>query len=252
MTKLLIIILFFSSSILSREIGQTEITTDEGIEVFQKEKYYILKKNVSIISDNFELKADLVKAYFDKDLYDISKIESEKDVILKSSKGILAKGDKINFSTKNENITIIGNNSSLTYGNIFMFSQDLVKVDNLNGNFTIKGNEAELKTDSIHIFGSLIKGNFVTINNVNEVEKLYVEDDKQANIKTENINMFAKKANYNKQDNSIELFENVEVIRGNEIIIGDYANIDTLNESYKVKSNSSDKKVKVLISQTNE
>jgi len=252
MIKLLIIFLFCSPSILSREVGQTEITTDEGIEVFQKEKYYLLKKNVSIISDNFELKADLVKAYFDKDLYDISKIESETDVILKSSKGILAKGDKINFSTKNENITIKGNNSSLTYGNIYMFSQDLVKVDNLNGNFLIKGNGAELKTDSIHIFGSLIKGNFVTIDKVNEVEKLYVEDDKQANIKTEKINMFAKKANYNKQDNIIELFENVKVIRGNEIITGDYANIDTLNESYKVKSNNDNKKVKVLISQTNE
>ena len=252
MIKLLIIFLFCSPSILSREVGQTEITTDEGIEVFQKEKFYLLKKNVSIISDNFELKADLVKAYFDKDLYDISKIESETDVVLKSSKGILARGDKINFSTKNENITIKGNNSSLTYGNIYMFSQDLVKVDNLNGNFLIKGNGAELKTDSIHIFGSLIKGNFVTIDKVNEVEKLYVEDDKQANIKTEKINMFAKKANYNKQDNIIELFENVKVIRGNEIITGDYANIDTLNESYKVKSNNDNKKVKVLISQTNE
>jgi len=252
MNKLLIIILFFSSSILSREVGQTEITTDEGIEVFQKEKYYLLKKNVSIISDNFKLKADLVKAYFDKDLYDISKIESEKDVILKSSRGILAKGDKINFSTKNENITIKGNSSSLTYGNIFMFSQDLVRVDNLNGNFTIKGNEAELKTDSIHIFGSLIEGNFVTINNINEVEKLYVEDNKQVNIITKNITMFAKKANYNKQDNIIELFENVKVIRDNEIIMGDYANIDTLNESYKVKSNNANKKVKILISQTNE
>ena len=252
MIKLLIIILFFSSSILSREVGQTEITTDEGIEVFQKEKYYLLKKNVSIISDNFELKADLVKAYFDKDLYDISKIESEKDVILKSSKGILAKGDKINFSTKDESISIEGNNSSLTYGNIFMFSQDLVEVNNLNGNFIIEGNEAELKTDSIHIFGSLIKGNFTTINNLNEIEKLYVEDDKQANIKTKNINMFAKIAKYNKKDNIIELFENVEVIRDNEIITGDYANIDTLNQSYKVKSNNSDKKVKVLIRQTNE
>jgi len=252
MIKLLIIILFLSSSILSREVGQTEITTDEGIEVFQKEKYYLLKKNVSIISDNFKLKADLVKAYFDKDLYDISKIESEKDVILKSSRGILAKGDKINFSTKNENITIKGNSSSLTYGNIFMFSQDLVRVDNLNGNFTIKGNEAELKTDSIHIFGSLIEGNFVTINNINEVEKLYVEDNKQVNIITKNITMFAKKANYNKQDNIIELFENVKVIRDNEIIMGDYANIDTLNESYKVKSNNANKKVKILISQTNE
>ena len=64
--------------------------------------------------------------------------------------------------------------------------------------------------------------------------------------------MFAKIANYNKQDNIIELFGNVEVIRDNEIITGDYANIDILNESYKVKSNNANNKVKVLISQTNE
>ena len=95
----------------------------------------------------------MVKAYFDKDLYDISKIKSEKNVILKSSRGILAKGDKINFSTKNENIAIKGNSSSLTYGNIYMFSQDWVEVDNLNGNFTIKGDDAELKTIMSNSFG---------------------------------------------------------------------------------------------------
>ena len=66
MIKLLIIIIFFSSSTLSREVGQTEITTDEGIEVFQNEKYYLLKNNVQIISDDFQLDADLVKAYFEK------------------------------------------------------------------------------------------------------------------------------------------------------------------------------------------
>ena len=55
MIKLFIIIIFFSSSTLSREVGQTEITTDEGIEVFQNEKYYLLKNNVQIISDDFQL-----------------------------------------------------------------------------------------------------------------------------------------------------------------------------------------------------
>ena len=29
---------------LSRDIGETEITTEDGIEVFQEEKYYLLKK----------------------------------------------------------------------------------------------------------------------------------------------------------------------------------------------------------------
>ena len=40
----------------SRNIGETEITTEDGIEVFQEEKYYLLKKNVEIVSDEFEIK----------------------------------------------------------------------------------------------------------------------------------------------------------------------------------------------------
>ena len=46
--------------------------------------------------------------------------------------------------------------------------------------------------------------------------------------------MFSSKAVYSKKDNIIELFDNVKVIRNNEIIIGDYAKINTLNESYKL------------------
>ena len=66
--KIIIIYFFLFLSILqARELGQTEITTEEGIEVYQKEKYYLLKKNVEIESDNFKLTAQIVKAYFDKD-----------------------------------------------------------------------------------------------------------------------------------------------------------------------------------------
>ena len=35
-------ILFTLNSLSSREIGETEITAEEGIEVFQNEKYYLL------------------------------------------------------------------------------------------------------------------------------------------------------------------------------------------------------------------
>ena len=34
----------YSINGVSRGIGETEITTDDGIEVFQNEKYYLLKK----------------------------------------------------------------------------------------------------------------------------------------------------------------------------------------------------------------
>ena len=46
MKNIFFIIIFFPLLTLARDIGQTEITTEEGIEVYQKEKYYLLKNNV--------------------------------------------------------------------------------------------------------------------------------------------------------------------------------------------------------------
>ena len=53
---LILITCFLSISTKAREIGETEITTEDGIEVYQDEKYYLLKKNVVIESDNLILK----------------------------------------------------------------------------------------------------------------------------------------------------------------------------------------------------
>ena len=97
MKFLIIIFILYSLQAIGRETGQTEITTEEGIEVFKKEKYYLLKKNVKVTSDEFDLNADLVKAYFGEGLYDIEKIYSNGNVVLTSSKGISALGEKIEF-----------------------------------------------------------------------------------------------------------------------------------------------------------
>ena len=40
----IIIIFLISITLNAREIGETEITTEDGIEVFQNEKFYLLKK----------------------------------------------------------------------------------------------------------------------------------------------------------------------------------------------------------------
>ena len=85
MKIIIIYFLLFFSILQARELGQTEITTEDGIEVYQKEKYYLLKTNVEIESDNFKLTAQKVKAYFDKDLYDIVDIYSQGNVILESN-----------------------------------------------------------------------------------------------------------------------------------------------------------------------
>ena len=48
MKVLLFLLIVISRNLIALDTNQTEITTDEGIEIFQEEKYYLLKKNVII------------------------------------------------------------------------------------------------------------------------------------------------------------------------------------------------------------
>ena len=251
--KIIIIYFFLFFSILeARELGQTEITTEEGIEVYQKEKYYLLKKNVQIESDNFKLTAQKVKAYFDKDLYDIIKIYSEDNVVFESSQGMTALGNAIDFNVKDEEINIRGKNSFLQNNNFTMESDGSIDVNNSSGKFKLYGLNSKLITSDTTIIGENIKGKYISIDGKNIVDKLNVIDKTQINIKTNTSNMFAKRAEYNKQENIIELFENVIIIRNNESITGDYAKMNTLDESYFVKTNYKSKRVKAILEKNNE
>ena len=78
------LIFFIVKNTVAREVGETEIITEDGIEVFQEEKYYLLKKNVKITSDTFVLSGNNVKIFFNKNLYDIIQIEAKYDVTFKS------------------------------------------------------------------------------------------------------------------------------------------------------------------------
>ena len=251
MIKLLIIFCFFSTILNARDVGQTEITTEEGIEVYQKEKYYLLKTNVEIISDNFNLKADLVKAFFDKDLYDLTNIHSEGNVILESNQEIKAIGNKIDYNAKNQNIHIEGKKSYLRNKTMVMKSDELIEVNNDLGKFKLSGFNSEIKTTNLQITGTSIEGNYINTDGENIVEKLLVEDNTQIFIKTETLDMYALKAKFDKKINIIELFDNVRIFRGEELITGDYAIINTLDESYKITSNKTNK-VKVLLNKTND
>ena len=244
-------LIFISFSINAREVGQTEITTSGGIEVFKKENYYLLKKDVVIISDRFELKADLVKAIFEKDLYDIVEINSEGNASFISKNGVKGVGENIDLNIKNEDILITGQNSSLINNDIIMKSNKIIKVNNMTGDFMLEGINSRLIGQGVDITGSKIEGIFINIDGINEVQEMFVVDESKVNIKTETLNMFSLSAKYNKKDNIIELFEKVKIIRDNEIITGNYAKINTLTESYKVTSEKS-KKVKVLLSEKDE
>ena len=82
---LILITCFLSISAKAREIGETEITTEDGIEVYQDEKYYLLKKNVVINSDNFILNAENVKINFKNNLHDITELNAKGNVKFNSS-----------------------------------------------------------------------------------------------------------------------------------------------------------------------
>ncbi len=245
-------ILLFSLNIYSREAGETEITTDEGIEVFQEEKYYILKKNVKIVSDNFILFGDKIKISFDKDLYDIKMIEAYRDVELQSPQyGIVATGQNLLFDVKKEKIQIEGNNSELLTKDTKMYSDGIIRVKNISGDFFLNGPNSKLINDDIFIEGERIDGIFETKENSKEILVLNVLDNEISYIKTEDTSMYAKIINYNKENSLIELKNSVKIIRNGEKITGDYGTLDTNTNSYKIKSNNS-KKVKVVISNSNE
>ena len=254
MIKLIIFffIIFYFNSAISRDAGETEITTEDGIEVFQEEKYYLLKKNVEIFSDDLELKGQLVKIFFDKDLYDIRELVASENVeFISELYNLSGKGNNVKFNIKDQKIFINGNNSELYLETTKMLSDGKIIVNNLNSTFLIDGPNSKLVSDNIYITGSKIDGTFETINNKRDIANLNVEDKNKLNIKTDDIEMFSKKAVYDKKKSTIELFDNVLIKRGNEIISGDYGIINTTKNSYKVSSNNS-KKVKAIIAGTDE
>ena len=249
---LIFISLFISNTLLGRDVGETEITTEEGIEVFQDEKYYLLKKNVKIVSDNFILYGDEIKIYFEKDLYDIQIIDAVGNVKLDSSEyGLNAKGNSLLFKVIPEEIFIQGENSKLITKDAEMYSDGNIKVNNLSGDFLIEGKNSSLKSQNIFIEGFYIDGIFSQNTEEKDITLLNVIDDNIAYVKTDNTDMYANNIKYNKETSTINLENNVKIIRDGETITGDYGNMNTETKSYKVKSKES-KKVKVIILDKNE
>ena len=235
---------------IGRNVGETEITTDDGIEVFQEEKYYLLKKNVNIVSDEFEINGDLVKIFFEKDLYDIQELIASTGVNFKSnSYNIKGKGERLKFNIQNEEINVTGEKSELFLETTEMFSDGSITVDNLAGSFSIEGSNSKLISDTIFITGFMINGILIDKNGNREISNLEVHDENILSIITEDTELFSKKAFYDKEKSIIELFDSVTIKRGSEIITGDYGVLDTSKNSYKVSSNNSNK-VKVIISNT--
>ena len=247
-----LLIISITCNVYARELGQTEITAEDGIEVYQDEKYYLLKKNVKIESDDLNLIGDTIKIYFDEDLYDIKKIDANGNVkIISKINDINANGTNVVLFTNKEEIFIDGLGSKLITKNITMFSDGFINVKNLVGEFILNGTNSKITTENIIIEGNLIEGFFNSESNINDIKNIEVTDEKLAYVKSNDTEMYANLIKYNKETSLIELKDNVKIIDGDETITGDYAQINTKTNSYKINSKNS-KSVKVIISNNNE
>ena len=248
--KLIIIFLFLENA-AARESGETEITTEDGIEVYQNEKYYILKKNVKIISDKFILNADNIKVNFDKSLYDIDSLEAKGNIFFKSNESkIQSSGEILNLRVQSEDIRIEGIKSKLLTEEMEMYSDGFIEVNNSSGVFNIKGPNSKLVNNDIIIKAENINGILTNNLNAKEITFLNIFDKNLSFVKNGENEMYAKKINFDSKNSKIELIDNVTIIRNGEKISGDYGTLDTKNNSYKIKSNDKTK-VKVII-QNNE
>ena len=245
----IILIFLISKSAFSRETGETEITTDDGIEVYQNEKYYLLKKNVKIISDNFVLNADNVKINFDNSLYDIVSLKAQGNAEFISDEFKMNGNSKIlNFNVKLEKLNLEGFESKLLMEDIEMYSDAFIEVNNQKGNFTLKGPNSKLINKNIFIEAEFIDGKFIEDLGEKQIKFLNVADEKISYIKNNDTEMYAKKINFDNETSLIELIDDVTIIRNDEKISGDYGTLDTKNNAYKIKSNNKTK-VKVIIKQ---
>ncbi len=244
---ILIIVFLLPLNTFARNKGETEITTEDGIEVYQNEKFYLLKKNVKIVSDNFILNADNVKINFDKSLYDITILDAKGNVKFVSQiSNTEGSGATLNFEIKDEKLKVEGENSKLITNDIEMFSDGFIEVSNITGEFFLKGLNSKLRNENIIIRGFSIDGIFSNNNDIKEIIYLNVSDEKISYIKNNDTEMYAKKIKFDSSISRIELFDEVTIIRNDEKITGDYGTLDTKNNSYKIKSKDQSK-VKALI-----
>ena len=243
----IILTLFLTIEVFAREDGETEITTEDGIEVFQNEKFYLLKKNVKIESDTFNLNADDVKINFNQNLYDITEINAKGNVNFYSDEyNLKGKGEKLKFEVPIEKLKVEGLNSELFTENIQMFSDGFIEVDNLKGDFFLNGINSKLRNKNIFIEANSINGIFLNSIDTIQITFLKVSDETISYVKNNNTEMYAKKINFDNDISIIELIDNVTIIRNGEKITGDYGTLDTKNNSYKIKSKNQTK-VKAII-----
>ena len=124
--------LFFllNSTLHANEKHNSEliVEADNSIEFYEKEKYYLATGNAIASKDGIILKANTIKAFFDKK-NKINKVVSYGNAsITKGS--ILAKAGHVKYNFKNQFIILTKNTPSFKSEEIFIKSKEILSFDN--------------------------------------------------------------------------------------------------------------------------
>ena len=84
------------------------------------------------------------------------------------------------------------------------------------------------------------------MNNETHVNDVKASDSKEVYIENKDMKSYSKSAIYLKENEVLELFDEVKIIKGTEVTTGDYANINLETNDYSIKSINN--KVQLLIS----
>ena len=94
-----------------------------------------------------------------------------------------------------------------------------------------------------------IKGEIKELNNKKYVNNVEAKDKNRVYIENQSMKSYSKSAVYNYDDDLLELFDEVKIMKDKEVTIGDYASINMTTNDYSIKSINN--KVQLLISSEN-
>ncbi|MAQ07941.1 MAG: hypothetical protein CMN50_09640 [SAR116 cluster bacterium] len=237
----LFFLLFICEKVLANDYNSLIVEADNSIEYFEKEKYYLASGNAIATKNGVTLKADKIKAFFEKNINDneIKLIFGIGNVKISKNK-IRAEGNHVVYDLYNETIKFINGYQFFKTEDIFIESNKILLYDNKISTAKGKGKVKIILKKNIKIFADEVKAIF------NKKDDSLQEAIGTGNIKiyTKSSKTFAEKANYKRKSNIILLEENVRIFQDNLSIVGQ-SGLTNLNTGVsRILSNNKKQRVK--------
>ncbi len=237
----LFITVFVFENTFASENNSLIVEADTSIEYFEKERYYLASGNALASKNGVTLRADKIKAFFDKNKDDnqIKVIFGLGNVKISKNK-ILAEGNHVVYDLYNETIKFTNGNQFFKTEDIFIESNKNLSYDNKTFTAKGKGNVKIILKKNTKIFADEVVALF------DRNDNLLQEATGRGNIEiyTKSSKSFAQKARYNRKSNIIFLEENVRIFQDNLSIIGQSGLTNLSTGVSKILGNKKKQRVK--------